>query len=405
MIDASQPRSARGKLPAGILATALIALLAFAPLASAAPDPVGSGSTTVTLNNGWVNYLKTFGIKIQKEGATKLKGKAATFTNTGGSLDPTTGLGEVTLGGGLKFKAGKKTAKLNGLTLNTNKKALFAKVSGKKVKFAAIAGWSQTRNGFGVNLTINKLKLTNAAATQLNKKTGYAKGKPKPFLKNKLIGKGSSEVQPSTVAVVPGGEAKLNLSVAAIKKLAHVGTPPYPEGMSPVAVKAETVAPTTGTLPDVGFPISGGTIGPAANAGTVQTLGGIKLIQDLESVGSGVTTLTMGNIWVDLATKQATVEVSIENPKFPMGTAPNLGNLGRSSIADLNLTGATITSDPVTHTVSVQNATATLQPVTAETLNQVFIEGLEKGNDLFKGQEKFAAGDPLGTFSFTVQTQ
>jgi hypothetical protein len=107
----------------------------------------------------------------------------------------------------------------------------------------------------------------------------------------------------------------------------------------------------------------------------------------------------MGNIWVDLGAKTATVEVTIENPKTPEA---NLGNLGRSSIADINLTGATITSDPNARTVSVQNASATLQVVTAETLNSVFINPVEKEAG---PQEKFAAGDPLGTFSFTAQTQ
>ncbi len=409
MNDASQPRKARGRMvPAGILATALIALLAFAPLASASPDPVASGSTTVTLNGGFTNYLKTFGITVQKIAPTKLKGKAATLTVTGGSLDPLTGLGEVTLGGGLKFKAGKKTAPVKGLVLNTTKKALTGKVAGKQMKVATVAGWSFARNGFGVNLTVKKLKLTGSAASALNKKTGYQKGKPKPFIGGKLMGKASSETQPSTVAVLPAGTASLALSPAALKKLGHVGTPPFPEGSSPVAVSLAPVAPTTfdkATL-TAGFPIGGGTMGPAATAGTLQTLGGLTLTQDLSAVTAdpeNVTTLTMGNIWVDMATKQASVEVTITNPKTP---AANLGNLGRASIADINLTGATIVSDPATHTVSVQNATATLQAVTAETLNQVFIEGLEKADpEKFAGQEKFAAGDPLGTFSFTALTQ
>ncbi len=407
MIDASQPRSARGKLPAGVLATALIALLAFAPLASASPDPVGGGSTTVTLNGNFVNYLKTFGIKVQKISPAKVNGKKATFTNTGGTVDPTTGQGEVTLGGGLKFKAGKKTAPVKALVLNTSKKALFAKVAGKKMKFATVAGWSQARNGFGVNITVKKLKLTGSAASALNKKTGYKKGKPKPFLKNKLMASAKSDVQPSTVAVVPAGSATLNLSPAALKKLSHVGTPPFPEGASPVAVKLAPVAPTTFDVPTLtaGFPIGGGTLGPSATAGTLQTVGGLTLTQDLSAVSGdpeNITTLTMGNIWVDLATKQASVEVIITNPKTP---AANLGNLGRASIADLNLAGATITSDPAARTISVTGASATLQAVTAETLNQVFIEGLEKANPMFVGQEKFAAGDPLGTFSFTAQTE
>ncbi|MGE0066458.1 MAG: hypothetical protein AB7T48_03805 [Solirubrobacterales bacterium] len=396
-------------LPAGILATALFALLAFAPFASAASDPVGGGNTTLTLNGGWTNYLKTFGIKVQKEGSTKLSGKKATFTNTGGSVDPLTGLGEVTLGGGLKFKAGKKKAPVKAMVLNTSKKAIFAKVAGKQMKFATVAGWSQVRNGFGVNITVKKLKLTNSAASQLNKKTGYAKGKPKPFIKNKLIGKSASEVVPSTVVVLPSGNATLALSKEALEKLAKVGpTVEVGPGVfaNPFAVKLAPVAPTTvtnpGPPPTVAFPISGGTMGPTGTAGTLQTAGGLTLKQNLEAAGpngAGETTLTLGNIYVDMATKQATVEVSITNPKTP---AANLGNLGRASIADLVI--GSVTADPATRTVSVTNAAATLQAVTAETLNSVFIKPIE---DVTKAPDdvKFAAGDPLGTFSFTAQTE
>lgn len=409
MTDASQPRSARGKmLPAGILATALIALLAFAPLASATPDPVGGGSTTVTLNGNFVNYLKTFGISVQKISPAKLSGKKATFTNTGGSVDPTTGQGEVTLGGGLKFKAGKKTSAVKALVLNTTKKALFAKVDGKKMKFASVAGWSQARNGFGVDITVKKLKLTGNAATALNKKTGYQKGKPKPFLGNKLMATSKSNVQPSTVAVVPTGTAQLTLSIAAQEKLAKVGpeeclcsgATKFPFKVS-LAPNPPTSVVALGPPTTVAFPIGPeGTMGPAGTSGVLKTLGGLTLSQKLDwpGVEKGVTTLTMGNIWIDLGTKQASVEVTIANPKVPEA---NLGNLGRASIADFIVGPVTI--DSATRTVSVAGATATLQAVTAETLNSVFVKPLEK--DFGPDDVQFAAGDPLGTFSFTAQTQ
>jgi hypothetical protein len=407
MNDASQPRKARGKmLPAGIAATALIALLAFAPFASAAPDPVASGSTTITLDGKFTKYLKTFGITVQKISPTKLKGKAATLTVTGGTLDPLTGLGEVTLGGGLKFKAGKKTAPIKGLVLNTTKKSLTGKVAGKQMKVATVAGWSFARNGFGVNLTVKKLKLTGSAASALNKKTGYKKGKPKPFISGKLMGKSSSATQPSTVVVLPGGSATLALSVSALGKLAKVGPEeclcsgatkqPFKVNLAPVApTQVVSLSPVTAA-----FPISGGTMGPTGIAGTLQTAGGLTLTQKLDYPGveKGVTTLTMGNIYVDMATKQATVEVSITNPKVPEA---NLGNLGRASIADLVI--GTVTADPNTRTVSVTNAAATLQAVTAETLNSVFIKPLE--GTFGPDDVQFAAGDPLGLFSFTAQTQ
>jgi Htaa len=148
----------------------------------------------------------------------------------------------------------------------------------------------------------------------------------------------------------------------------------------------------------VAFPIAPeGTISPSLTAGTLKHFGGLQLTQNLEIAAKGITKLTLGNIWVDLATKSATVEVTIENNKEPK---LNLGNLGRVSIADLNLTGATVNVDPATRTISIQNAAATLQALTAATLNQVFVESVEG-----PGKTKFAAGDPLGTFSFSAQTE
>ena len=99
MTEATQPRMARGRmLPVSILAAALFALLAFAPIASATPDPVESGYTKVAINNNWFKYLKTFGIKIQKVKPSKQKGKKQfTFSATEGSMDPTNGLGTMSL--------------------------------------------------------------------------------------------------------------------------------------------------------------------------------------------------------------------------------------------------------------------------------------------------------------------
>jgi hypothetical protein len=408
MTDVSQPRSARRRLlPVGIVATALFALLAWAPLASAAPQPVSSGSTTMTLNSGFTKYLKTFGIKVQKIAPTKLKGSKATFAITGGTIDPLTGQGTVTLSGGLKFKAGKKTAPVKGLVLDTTKKTLSGKVGGKKVKVATVAGITTARVGFNSSLTIKKVKLTGAAASQLNKKLGYAKGKPKPFLGNKLIASAAGETQPSTLGVQATGSATLALSATALAKLAKVGPPACPcaPGVEqPFKVNLAPVAPTSvvaaGPPPTVAFPISGGTMGPTGTSGVLQTAGGLTLTQNLDYPGveKGVTTLTLGNIWVDLGAKTASVEVVITNPKTPEA---NLGNLGRASIADIVVAGVVV--DPATHTVSVQNASATLQAVTAETLNTVFIKGLEKtfGPD----DVQFAAGDPLGSFSFTATTE
>jgi len=414
---------ARGtKLPLAALAAALFALLAFAPYASATADPVESGSATITLNNGFTKYLKTFGIKTTKISPAKLKGKKATFPVTGGEVDPTTGGGTVNLGGGLKFKAGKKSAPVKGLVLDTNKKALFAKVAGKKIKLATVSGYSFTRAGFGVSMTVKKLKVTKTAAKKLNKKLGYAKGKPKPFIANKLMGSAKAEEQPATVAIVPGGNVSFNADQELLLKLKDVET------------NAAVIAPTT----EKGFgnyelPISGGNIGPTGAAGQVQTAGGLLLTQKLDK-GDGSfleTEITLGNMWLDLSAKTVTVEVVA---KSNASESLNLGNLGRSSIADLTITGVSV--DSAARTVSVSSS-AVLQPISAEVLEgfvkvyQAYYEAVFTAKACFELPGKCAdpaeqeavkkaakeaaekkvekdhitAGNPLGTFAFTAQTQ
>jgi len=406
MNDVTQAERGRGAMLAVVaMVAALVALLSFAPFASAASDPLASGSTTITLNKGLFKKLKKVGVKVLKVSPATVKGKKVTLPVSGGSLDPTTGQGTVEHNGGFKFKRGKRKAVINTVVLETTTSSLKAKVAGKSMKLATVKGATTSRNGFGANVSITALKLTGKAAKQLNKKLGFTgKNKKKaPFKSGRNLGASVSETQPKTVTVLAGNAVNLTLSVAALQKLAKVGPPPG-EAEGPFAVKLSILPPTTivsaGPPPTLGFPISGGTIAPDASSGIVQTSGGIQLKQNLELVGKGETTLTMGNIWIDLGAKTATVEVTIENPKTP---AANLGFLGRSSIADIQLTGATITSNPLTRTVSVQNGSATLQAVTAETLNSVFITPIEEATA--EPQEKFAAGDPLGTFSFTAQTQ
>ena len=429
MTEATQPRMARGtKLPMAVLAAALFALLAFAPLASATSDPVESGTTTVTLNKGWTNYLKTFGIKIQKVGNAKVSAKKATFKVSGGSMDPTNGLGTLTLSGGLKFKAGKKSTTMKALVLDTGKSVLTGKVGGKKVKFAKLKGLSYSRNGFGVNVKLKSLKLENAGAKQLNKKLGFAKGKPKPFLAGKNIGKSSSESQPATVAIIPGGNVNFSANQDLLLKLKDVET------------NASVIAPSTEKgLGTYELPLTGGTVAPTGTAGVVQTAGGLLLTQKLPTSPTTAleTEITLGNMYLDLSAKTVTVEVVA---KSNASSALNLGNLGRSSIADLTVTG--VTADPATRTVSVSSA-AVLQPISAEVLEGfvkvyqayyeagAFIKACEFAPTECKNpdpnikaaeeagakkaakeaaekrveKDHISAGNPLGTFAFTAQTQ
>jgi hypothetical protein len=428
MTEATQPRMARGmKLPAAILATALFALLAFAPLASAAPDPVASGSATITLKNGFVKSLKKRGVKIGKIGSAKIKGHKATFKVSGGQLDPLTGKGTLNLAGGLKFKHGKKSAPVKRLTLNTTKKGLFGKVAGKKVKLASVAGYSYTRAGFGVSLKAKKLKLTNSAAKKLNKKLNT-----KALRGNRLMGSAVGEEQPATVTIIPGGNVSFNANQELLLKLKDV------------EAEAKAIAPTTEKgLGNYELPISGGSIAPTATAGQVQTIGGLLLTQKLPTSPTTAleTEITLGNMWLDLSAKTVSVEVVA---KSNASSSLNLGALGRSSIADFTLTGATISVNATERTVAVKDASATLQPVAAEVLEgfvkvyQAYYEAgayaqicatktpnncesaippereaeekaakeaAKKAAEERVAKDHITNGNPLGTFSFTVKTQ
>ncbi|HEX7244677.1 MAG TPA: hypothetical protein VF245_03825 [Solirubrobacterales bacterium] len=392
---------------------ALAALLAFAPFASATSDPVASGTTSVTLNKGFYKKLKKAGIKVLKVSPAKVKNRKITLGVASGSMDPTNGLGSLELSGGFKLKLGKKQAPVKGLVLDTAQSKLTGKVANKQMKIATVSGLTFARNGFGVNVNVAKMKLTGNAAKQLNKKLGFTgnkKGGKKssasvskttkpPFKGGQVLGSSFSETQPKTVAVIAdGSKAELLTNEATVKKFVT------PIGLGGLGVEIKTVSPAETQLttnpftPKLLFPISGGNIAPNASGGIVQTSGAVTLHQIIVP-GEKETTMTLNAIYVDLGAKTATVEVKVESTVDPK---LNLGSLGRSSIADLSLTGATITSDPTSRKVSVANATATLQAVTAETLNSVFGSPLEA---LKIPYNKFAPGDGLGVFSFVAQTQ
>jgi len=395
MREVTQPVRARGTtLSAVAVVAALTALLAFAPIASATSDPLASGTTTLTLKKGFQKKLNNRKIRLVKWGSGKIKNRNVMLGVSGGKLDPLTGEGTVEQSGGFKFKYRKRTVPITELTIDRTGKAAFAKIANARMKLGFLGKYSYAREGFGVNVNAAKLKLTGKAARRINNKLGMKK--EQPIKGGRVMSNAYSATQPKTVAVLAEGKADLATDETTVKKF--VLAPPSGFLVSietfPPAETEKVLNPFT---PVLKFPIGGGTIAPDANGGVVQTTGGVKLVQTLGL--EKTTTMTLSNIWVDLDAKTATVEVSVTSTISP---ELNLGDLGRSSIANLNLTGATIVSDPANRKVSVLNATATLQAVTAETLNSVFGAPFDAEK---LPHPTFAEGDALGSFSFVAQTQ
>lgn len=406
MNEGTQPVRRRGMgLSALALVAALTAFLAFSALALAANDPVGTGGATISLNKGFFKKLKKSKVKVQKVSPATLSGRNLTFpVSTLSSVDPTTGATVLELEGGLKFVHGKKKAAVTELVLTSSSATLNAKVAGKKMKFAAVVGYTFSRSGFEVKINATRLKLTKAAAKQLDKKLGFPvkattkrlkNGKKKTvkplFVANQVIAAANAAVNPKTVAILSGA-ASLKTAETTTKKFAENLVEIVP--VEPGQEEEDLTNPFTPTLK---FPVKGGTIAPNATSGKVETAGGVKLVQNLGPFGT--TTMTLNAITVELDARTASVEVSVEST---VSEKLNLGNLGRASIATIDLTGATVTSDGEAHRVTVTGASSALQAVTAETLNQVF------GTPLTEAaipHPEFKEGDPLGTFSFTVQTE
>ena len=345
MSDSTRLGRARGRmLPVAIVAAALLALMITAPFASAAaPSPLTSGTTTLTLNKSFVKMAKTLGIGITPFKPSKVKGSKISFPVTGGELELPTGAGTITHSGGLKIKWGKKSVALKSFTVSTTAKSLSVKVGGKTLKVAKLVGASVARLGFGDSISARKLKLTAAAAKLLNKslappsshnKKGKKTTKLKPpFKANMVVGSSVTEVEPTTVNVSPTGSSSYAGDATLLGKLKDVG------------VEIQTISPTTVSGTTYTSGISGGTISPLGTSGAVNSTGGIKLVQNLKSGPS--TTITLGSFGVDLGAKTATVEVIGESNAESEGKKPlNVGNLGRSSIADLTVSSVTPTRRP-----------------------------------------------------------
>jgi hypothetical protein len=391
------------------LGAALATLAVLAPAASATPDPIGSGTTTVALKTGFAKGLREKGVKILGISPATLEGNKLTLPIDDGSFDPLTEQGSLAHGGGVKLRLHKRVVALTNFELDTATSSLSATVNGKTLTVASLVGLTFGRAGIGTEVDARWLNLTTEGAEALNSALGSklkkakkgAKGKAltsaargtSPLFKaNQVIGHAGSTSQPTAVTLVPGGEATLTTETAMVQKLTKIGV--TIEALSPTSGRG-TGTPQTFSAPIVAgdLPLDG------SGGGALETSVGVRLVQNLETFGGGVATLSLGDIWLDLGTKTATASVIVEG----MTTAgPALGALGRVSNLDLSL-GSAMTLDPATRRISLQSINATMQAALANLLNSVFVKRFEAATESKSGS--FVAGEQLGTFSFTAQGQ
>ena len=351
----------------GTTALAALALLAMTASAQATYDPVGSGTTKLTIDKAFSSFLAKDGITLTASAGAKRKGKNITLPVTSGNLDPTLGMGEIDTGGTIAFQSAKARVPLRSITVKTKQATLIAKVGGGQLKVATSSKRSSARNGFGTRYSAKQLKLTAKAATRLNKKL-----RPEiPFAQGQIIGTLTTNAQPQLITILDQNRASVVLDPAFAAKMDSLFV-----SINPI-FPAEHPSGPTFTFPV----ILNGAISPAGTEGTLRTGGSLEFLQ----LGAGQ--VFQHEFWLDLATRSDTAEVDVQpTPVFP-------GKLGRIGAYDIGVYSAS--SDPKARTISVSGAPLTLTASTAQSFNEAFAEG----------KAAFAAGEALGVVSFVAQGQ
>jgi hypothetical protein len=343
--------------------TCLALPLCVAASAQAKNDPLGSGTTKLTLDKSLLSFLARNDLKLKAKLGAKRQGKTIRLAITGGTMDLAKGTGEILQEGTLLFEGKKGKVPLRNLTLKTKRTPLIAKVGGSQLKVASAQAISSKRAGFGSAFTATRLTLTAKVATRLNKKL-----RPEvPFTEGQAIGSLTAKPQPELVTIKDEGRATLSLD------------PSFAAKLDSRFVSLNPISPAERQGLVFIFPIAaGGSLAPNGSQGTLRGAGAIELLQ-LHGAQ-----LFWSEPWLDLGTHSQSAEVDLEpTPAFP-------GKVGRLGVFDLGPTS--ITSEPKARTISVLGAPLTLNATAAQQLNQAF------GG----GSAPFAAGEPLGAVSFVA---
>lgn len=340
--------------------------LAFAPLASADYDPLGSGATRLTLDASFLATLKRNRVELSAVAPAKLVAGTVTMPISGGKFDPISAKGTIEHEGALLFRRGSRSIPIKALRLKTTQRRspLSAKVGGSQLKLASAGVLAVSREGFGERIGIPALALSSKLATRLGKKLRL-KG---VFEEGQPLGRSLTRVRPETIAVPGRGRAEMTLDPAFEAKLASR------------FVAVNPIFPAEHFGPVFTLPIFGGAIAPDGSAGVIETSGALELLQ----LGRGQ--VFFDQAWFDLEGRALSAEMDVEPvPAFP-------GKLGRVGVFDLGI--ASVSANPQTRGVAVTAALA-LRAEAARSLNEAFADG----------EEAFKAGEAAARLSFIAQAQ
>jgi len=355
------------------LAAAALLILALTLAAPAGAEPLASGKTTLTLSDGFFRQLKKHGVEIVQLRPAKVRGRVITLPVRGGQLESKSGAGRVNHRGGIGFRAGKRLVTLRDFSLDTVKRSLSAKLGGRRLIFAAASGLSSNRDGLGVDVFAKDLRLSEGAAAILRRKLGL----PGVFASGRSLAASITGTQPAAVTVSsgtvslaldPGFEAKL--------QSLEVTTAPF-----------ESATLLSGSPTTYSFAVVHGSLAPDLSSGVLVTATGLRLTQ---GDGSSAPRLLLAPL--SLALDSRRVSSGFDARPSP----PLAGPLGIAPLAAIGIAGGAVGVDS-DGTVTMADTAATLEPYAADPLNEAFAKAKGKA-------PLFAAGEPFGSFAFTLQT-
>lgn len=342
----------------------VLAVLALVPAAGAQAETLEGGSAQLQLNAGLAKKLKQEGVRLTAVKPAQAKGRSLTLPATEGSFDSRYGSGYLYLGGGFKWRAGKKVATLRRLLLSTEKHSLVAVLNGSKIKLAEFSPQQPTLTGFDFTAAVTSMKLTARGAATLNRKLGLHG----VFKAGHSLGAVTASGRLEYLQVT-GGDITLTIDSAFRAKLQ--------------SIEADVRASTLTAPIEIGRITSG--LSGFVNAGEP----GLVIFQhDISAHGESFDRaigFLNTSISLESHTVSGTANVNFEPPRIPY-TGP-IATLPTSSIQFNAETGEASGAFPMA-----------LAPQMASLLNETI--GAARAKPSF-----FSAGETLGTAGFTARTR
>lgn len=350
-----------------VFALPLFLALVAPALSRAAYDPLGSGATRLILDRSFLTSMRENGVKLTAVPPARMSHATVTFPVSGGKFDPLSAKGTVDHEGALLFQSGRRQVPLKDLQLKTTVRhsPFSVKAGGGQLKLATVGRMDVSRVGFDSKVTVGSLAMSAKVATRLGKKLRLRD----VFKEGLPLGKAVTRADPEMVTVLPKGRITLTLDPGIVAKL------------NSLFVAVNPIFPAEHMGPVFTLPIFGGAVAPDASQGVVETEGALEALQ----LGGGQ--IFWRGPWIDLTSGAFEVEA---------GSESRPGQFDRAPVASLVLAGSPL-SDPKLRTVGL-SATLNLDTATAASFNDAFAKPQGKG-------DVFAAGEALGTLSFTAQGQ